>query len=214
MVILPTIFLLACDAPRQRRIVPLVSGEDSSYRDNGSTVTVSPTPTPTSTIPNNLKNCGFAASSSESSKFVQSAHLGGYKVCRPDSSSDTIYIQFQYPVSSNNGNKNICLFPTTSSTSGTVYIGEARCINVSAAYDIYPITMLRNRTNYSSYSMSGLMIMLDAPYYYTRFYSYVQSPDAYLFCMQWIDQSCSLGRCDSSYCDSFKSGAHYVYTSI
>jgi len=165
-------------------------------------------PADTNPFPEEVLHCGF--NKVGGTNFTPSTVFGPYKICK-SKITDDIYLQFQNAVA----DANVCVFPTTSSTGGSVYIGEARCVVATSPYSIYKLNMIKNRPNYSQYQMTGIMMMKDMKYYYpNRFRAYEYAPNAYMFCMQWLDQTCNSASCDSSYCEDFKSIRQHIYTTL
>ncbi|MBT3584854.1 MAG: hypothetical protein HN509_08095, partial [Halobacteriovoraceae bacterium] len=155
-------------------------------------------------IPSEISHCTWSTDGVNGFP-AQSNHLGAYSFCK---SSDTnnpndVYIQVQQPVS----DAQVCIIPTSSSGSNSIYIGEPRCLMITEPQKIYKVTLLKNRPGFSTFPLSGAMIMKDKAYFYPPpFYQYVLSPDAYIFCSQFLDQ-----YGDPSYCVSFKSVSQYIY---
>ena len=203
-----SLLLYSCDVPRERRAEPNTNqyryyGNQTGNNNPGnvsddSTPTATPTSTATdsSSFPAEVRHCNFNKVGENS--FSSSTFLGPYKLCRGQG-NDTVFMQFKNGIS-----ESLCFFPTTHIGGGVTYIGEAKCVIPSTAYSIYQASLIRNRTNYTGYQMTGVMIMKDVRYQYRRMLEY--APNSYMFCIQWLDQTCADPRvsCDSSYCEDFK----------
>lgn len=155
-------------------------------------------------LPTEIQQCqwssdgsnGFAASSS---------HLGSYTFCQaaaPAPETD-VYLQMKFPVT----DSQICVIPTFNNGPNSIYIGEPRCLTVTDNKKIYKIGLVKNRPGYSNFAVTGAMIMKDKAFFYPApFYQYVLSPDAYIFCSNFLDQ-----YGDASYCNAFRSVGEYHY---
>lgn len=163
------------------------------------------------TVPADAQNCtwssdgenGFQFSAVHMDPQEQSASNGRYTICKSSSNPMDVYLQVQNPIEGHQ----LCLIPTTHSGSNSVYIGEPRCLYVRSNTTLYKISMIKNRPGYSNYQMTGVMMMKDKAYQYdVPFYQVILSPDAYIFCSQWLAQ-----YGDPSYCIPFKAAGHYVY---
>lgn len=133
----------------------------------------------------------------------QHAHLGHFTLCQSRNTDVDVHLQLKNPPT----DSQICIFPTYHTGTSSVYIGEARCFIASNPKTIYKITLLKNRPNYGQFNVTGVMVMKDKAFFYPApFYQYVLSPDAYLFCSQFLDQ-----HQDPSYCQAFRSVGQYIY---
>ncbi|GAB4010502.1 MAG: hypothetical protein Fur0010_03310 [Bdellovibrio sp.] len=205
--------LVGCEQPRQTRghqrgtasSEPL-QFTSSSSSSSGGTYPSNPTPPPTPAgglvIPTEISHCSWA--SDGMSGFASShAHIGEYTLCKSVADETDIYLQ----VKNNVSDSQLCLFPTTAEGSASTYIGEARCLMVTDNKKIYKIKMYKNRPGFESKSITGIMLMKDKAYFYPApFYQYVLSPDAYLYCSNWL----AIYK-DQSYCVAFKSVGQYIY---
>jgi hypothetical protein len=214
--------LTSCDAPRTER---RVAGSGSTNALFGTPVnnitTVDRTPTPTTTptggtvgnvtIPTEVSHCswsqdgstGFSRGSAHLSPTEDSTNEGAYTLCQSTSSETDVYLQMKNPITDNQ----ICLIPTYHSASNSVYVGEPRCLFVRSNTSLYKISLVKNRAGFSQYPVTGVMMMRDKAYQYgAPFYQMILSPDAYIFCSQWLAQ-----YGDPSYCVPFKSAGHYTY---
>jgi len=162
-------------------------------------------------IPSDAKHCTWSTSINAPYSYrhphlspdEQNSYEGGYTICQSTSNETDIYLQLKNPIM----NHQLCLIPTHHSGNNSVYIGEPRCLYVKANNVIYKISLIKNRTGYTSYPVTGVMMMRDKAYEYgAPFYQVILSPDAYIFCSQWLAQ-----YGDSSYCIPFKAAGNYVY---
>ncbi len=227
---LALVFLLfqACDAPRTSRRVkagssdsPLfgipVSGtatagnDDSGGSSDGGDTSGGGDTVGGNQVPAEVSHCswssdgvdGFAYSATHMDPNEQSSANGRYTICKSSTNPMDIYIQVQNPIES----EQLCIIPTTHSGSNSVYIGEPRCLYLRSNTTLYKVSLIKNRAGYTNYQMTGVMMMRDKLYEYDApFYQMILSPDAYIFCSQWLAQ-----YGDPSYCIPFKAAGHYVY---
>lgn len=208
---------MACEGPRSARTrsgatddaFSRSTSSDSDNDDGGVTVADnddggSGTGTGSSQIPTEIDHCNW---SSDGVNGFQSAssHLGAYTFCQAKSPGveTDVYLQLQMPIS----DSQVCVIPTFNNGSNSIYIGEPRCLSATDNKRIYKIGLIKNRPGYSNFAITGAMIMKDKAFFYPApFNQYVLSPDAYLFCANFLDQ-----YGDSSYCQSFSSVAQYKY---
>ena len=220
LVLLLAMTFTACDAPRDRRTAYSSSRTNSSsqYSPTNSTGTSNTATTTDSTdttedrddtssetaIPEEIKHCQW--SSDGSSNFAESnSHLGSYTICQSTNKKD-VWIQVKNPIT----DSQVCMIPTHNSGSSSVYVGEPRCLMLSESKKIYKVTLYSNRSGYQNFSITGVMVMKDKSFFYpTPFYQYVLSPDAYIYCSQFLDK-----YNDPSYCNAFKQLGQYVYKSF
>lgn len=154
-------------------------------------------------LPDEIKHCNWSADGQTGFEKSSNSHLGAHTICQSQTNEVDIYLQIKNPIS----DAQVCLIPTYSNGNASIYIGEPRCLMVNDNKRIYKVTLLKNRQGYSSFSVTGVMAMKDKAFFYPPpFYQHVLSPDAYLFCSQFLDQ-----YGDDSYCQSFKSVGQYVY---
>jgi hypothetical protein len=219
IILLATIFT-ACDAPRDRRTAyssrsNTSNSQFSPSNSTGTSNTGSATDTGDSTtgredtstdspIPDEIKHCQW--STDGSSNFAESnSHLGQYTICQSTNKRD-VWIQVKTPIT----DSQVCMIPTHNSGSSSVYIGEPRCLMLSESKKIYKVTLYSNRTGYQNFSITGVMVMKDKSFFYPApFYQYVLSPDAYIYCSQFLDK-----YNDPSFCNAFKQLGQYVYKSF
>jgi len=218
--------LSACfEQPRDRRVVSSTREVSNPYQNNQPTGSVAlpgsssedeeadnkaedsgadtEDPNIEDIIPAEIKHCNWSMDGQTGFSNSNNTHLGAHTICQSQSSPVDIYIQLKNPIS----DAQVCLIPTYNSGTSSIYIGEPRCLMISDNKRIYKVTLLKNRQGYSSFSVTGVMAMKDKAFFYPPpFYQHVLSPDAFLFCSQFLDQ-----YSDDSYCQSFKSVGQYVY---
>lgn len=212
--LLLTLVLASCDAPRDRRTaytsssnnqyIPSYENNNNPNNGNSSSDDSSGDRTDSgdqSTIPSEIQHCQW--STDGSSGFAESNnHLGQYTICQSTNKKD-VWIQVKSPIT----DAQVCMIPTHNSGSSSVYIGEPRCLMISESKKIYKVSLFTNRSGYQNFSITGVMVMKDKSFFYPApFYQYVLSPDAYIYCSQFLDR-----YNDSSYCNAFKSVGQYVY---
>lgn len=224
IVTLCLLMIVSCDAPRTERRVAAGSvdmnlfgnpyGTTSGTTTSGTTTGNSTTgggETGDITVPNEVSQCswstngtsGFQSSAVHLSPNEDNASEGAYTLCQSTINPLDVYIQMKNPIAS----EQVCLIPTYHSSTNSVYIGEPRCLYVRSNTTLYKVSLIKNRSGFSTYPVTGVMIMRDKAYEYgAPFYQVILSPDAYIFCSQWLAQ-----YGDPSYCIPFKSGGHYVY---
>lgn len=158
--------------------------------------------TSTTTIPAEISHCSWAPDG-QNGFSSNSSHLGAFTVCKSSSKETDLYIQIKTPVT----NVQVCLIPTSSSGSSSVYIGEPRCLVLGDNKRVYKVAMNKNRPNFSHLPLNGVMIMKDESHFYPYpFNQNALSPDAYIFCSQYLAQFNYAG-----YCEAFKSVNAYVF---
>ena len=162
-------------------------------------------------IPEGAINCRWSLDGTNNFSY-SSIHLSSgesissennFNICRDKNDPMIIHFQLKHPTSDHQ----ICFIPTTHNGTLKTYIGEPRCESVISANKIYSLRLYINRPGYSSTTMSGVMIMRDKAYHYDPpFNQILLSPDAFIYCNQWL-----ASYSDSSYCQSFANGGHYEY---
>lgn len=153
------------------------------------------------TIPSEISHCSWA-SDGLNGFASNSSHLGQYTVCKSSTKETDLYIQVKNPVT----NVQVCLIPTSTSNSAQVYIGEPRCLMLSDNKRVYKVPMLKNRSGFSHMPLNSVMIMKDESHPYPHpFNQYVLTPDAFIFCSNYFDQTGYSG-----YCDAFKDVGAYA----
>lgn len=204
------LLLTACNMQRDRsRAFTTTNDKQNSaptYNYTGGT-TSTPTPTPDATAtPTDAESDTAHCSWSKNGISGYSGnhhHIGQYNVCQSSTSKEIVYIQISDPIE----DAQVCVIPTTNSGSRSVYIGEPRCQMLSDNSKAYKFQLYKNRAGFTGYTTTGVMIMKDKAYFYPPpYYQYVLSPDAYVFCNQFL-----ASYADSSYCEAFKSVDQYLY---
>ena len=217
--------MTGCDAPRSERRTSAgsasstdlffnpVGGTSGGTTTGGSSTGGSTTggDTGSVTIPNEVSHCnwspdgqnGFQSAAAHMAPDETTASNGNYTLCQSTTNPLDVYLQVKNPITS----EQLCLIPTYHSAGNSVYIGEPRCLYVRSNTTLYKITLVKNRSGFSTYPVTGVMMMRDKAYEYgAPFYQVILSPDAYIFCSQWLAQ-----YGDPSYCIPFKSAGHYIY---
>ena len=204
------VLLTGCNMQRDRSSAYTTTSNSKNsvptYNYTGGT-TSTPTPTPDATatpsnMPSDAAHCSWSTNGI-SGYSGNHHHIGQYNVCQSSTSKEVIYIQISDPIE----DAQVCVIPTTNSGSRSVYIGEPRCQMLSDNSKAYKFQLYKNRAGFTGYTTTGVMIMKDKAYFYPPpYYQYVLSPDAYVFCNQFL---ASYG--DSSYCEAFKSVDQYLY---
>ncbi len=204
---------MGCEGPRDARSRRGASSDaftDSNDYSNtgnsgsGDTVTVvDDTGSGTeSNIPAEIRNCQWSTDGNTGFQS-SSSHLGSYTLCQSSTTETDVYLQLRTPVN----DSQICVIPTFNNGATSIYIGEPRCLTAVDNKKIYKIGLLKNRPGYSNFAITGAMVMKDKAFFYPApFYQYVLSPDAYIFCSNFLDQ-----YGDGSYCQSFKTVGEYQY---
>ncbi len=180
--------------------------DDEDDDDSGSSIT----------IPSGAENCDWSTDGT-SDYNVGGAHLaenesstsdGAYNICQNSSSETSIYFQIKNGFS----DEQLCMIPMYETGGNSTYLGEPRCFTPSIDGKIYSITLYKNRSGFTSYPITGVMMMRDKSYYYTSPYptnSTIYSVDAYLYCANYLAAYGS-----DAYCRAFAAGGHYVYHSF
>ncbi len=217
-----TIFnLISCDAPRTQRTITQAgytqngifnngNGFNNNGRDNNGQNPAVEDPTE-SAIPQEISHCswslngvdGYALSNKHFSQNESNSSENNISLCQHNSNKLDVYIQLKHPST----DSQVCLLPTYHSGSNQVYVGEPRCLTITNNKKIYKVNLIKNRVGFTQYPVTGVIVMKDKSYFYPApFYQYVLSPDAYIFCSQWLAQ-----YGDPSYCLAFKNNGHYHY---
>lgn len=156
-----------------------------------------------SLIPDEIKHCKWSEDGITGFEMSSNSHLGPHTLCQSKTTNTDIFVQVKNPIS----DAQVCLIPTYASNNASVYIGEPRCLMLNNNKKIYKVSLLKNRPGYGNFNINGVMVMKDKAFFYPApFFQHVLSPDAYLFCSQFLDQ-----YGDPSYCNSFKSVGQYHY---
>lgn len=154
-------------------------------------------------IPEEIKHCAWSADGISGFQMASNSHIGPHTICQSKNINTDVFIQVKNPIT----DSQVCIIPTYASNNASVYIGEPRCLMLNDNKRIYKVSLLKNRPGYGNFNVNGVMVMKDKAFFYPApFYQHVLSPDAYLFCSQFLDQ-----YGDPSYCNSFKSVGQYIY---
>ncbi|MCB9061058.1 MAG: hypothetical protein H6622_06015 [Halobacteriovoraceae bacterium] len=222
------IFIVSCEAPRQRRTnySPTTNSLSGTVYDPNRTNTNNGNTTSTTTVDNTttsdtstgqtnteISHCNFADSAS-GSFIYNSGQFGPYNICQSSTDPATIYLQFK-----NQFNARVAFVPLRATSSDSMFLGEPMYVDhVKGAPSINKITIMTSSTRITgreSYSMNGLMMMRDdQQYYYSSPYpNYRYYPVyAYFLCMCWKEgntQTCPYS--DLRYCSSFSQAGTYDY---
>ena len=217
------IVLVSCEQPRTRRVSTTSSASSSSSSSttltevsettNASTeITTSSSTSPfsSSTFETNdeISHCQWSENGTGNFPYNHSI-IGNFAICLSSSGNNKIYFQIQNPIY----DSPICFFPTTNQDNATTYIGEAVCLNATSSTSIYPVQLYKNRSGYSNYEITGVMVMKDAYYYFQYpYYSSLLIPDAYVYCMNHMaNTQYYYGEADTTYCEAFDAAKQYMY---
>ncbi len=210
--------LSSCDSPRSQRALSSTSSNGLTNTNPGSsafvnltdtgsaTTTTTTTTGTTSTVPSDATKCKFStdgATGFESS----STHLGDYTLCQSSTDKSVVYFQLKTPPTGNNGDVSICLIPTTSSGSNSIYVGNPMCGYFKDPKAVRKITFIKY-AQYSGATINGVIFFKDLSWYYNSpFNAYVMTLDAYKTCMNML----AYPYYNSNYCTAFKNVGQYVY---
>lgn len=202
------VLISACDSPRVQR--PMSTGS----LNNAVTTPVdfsNPTPipgtgttTPTTTnplIPTDATHCKFATDGVTGFES-NSNHLGDYTLCQSSTDKSVMYFQLKTPPTNSSGDISICLIPTTSNGTSSIYVGNPMCGYFKNPKDVRKITFIKY-AQYSNANINGVIFFKDLSWYYYN--SYMMTLDAYKTCMNMLAAG------NSAYCEKFKSVGQYVY---
>lgn len=227
-----SLLMNSCDAPRATRTSShgqaynsafnygspssnsgsLLENANTSTTNNNSNTNTSTTNS-TITIPSGAENCDWSQDGTTGYK-IGAAHFaadettvanGSYNICQSSNSETTVFFQIKNPISS----EQVCLIPMYDNAGYSTYLGEPRCFTPSDAGKIYTITLYKNRSGFSNYSINGVMMMRDKNYFFTSPYPtnyQISTVDAYLYCSNYL---ATYGN--NAYCQAFSTGGHYVY---
>jgi len=227
------LWMTSCDAPRTTRTSsngstnssafnygsPSSSSSgsllDNSSNNGGTNSTGSGTSTSNSTItiPSGAENCdwsqdgttGYNIGAAHFASDESTINDGAYNICQHPNSETTIFFQVKNSISS----EQVCMIPMYDNAGYSTYLGEPRCFTPSTAGKIYTITLYKNRSGFTNYSINGVMMMRDKTYFFTSPYptTYkIYTVDAYLYCSNYLAAYGS-----DAYCQAFSSAGHYVY---
>lgn len=205
-----TLGLSACDSPRSQRALSSsssnsfnnTSGATVDWNSNTNTTTpTSTTTTPTTSIPSDATHCKFAADGVSGFEST-STHLGDYTLCQSSSDKNVMYFQLKTPPTNTNGDISICLIPTTSNGSSSIYVGNPMCGYFKDPKAVRKITFIKY-AQYSNATINGVMFFKDLSWNYYN--GYMMTLEAYKTCMNML----AVGN--PTYCERFKSVGQYVY---
>ncbi|MCK5072680.1 MAG: hypothetical protein KAQ98_04585 [Bacteriovoracaceae bacterium] len=154
-------------------------------------------------VPEEIAHCSWSSDGERNFKTT-TTHLGEYNICQGKNNELDIYVQLKTPPP----NIQTCMIPVYDTDNKVIYIGEPRCFHATDPKTVYKVTVLKNRSGYSSFDITGVLIMLDVPYYFSSPYPQqpIMLPDAYIHCANWLDR-----YGDSSYCQVFDEAQQFVY---
>jgi len=159
-------------------------------------------------IPEDIKHCSW--SQDGSSGFTsKDDHLGSaYTFCKSKNGQKAAQLDIYFQMADAIKNSQLCFIPTTNKGKKTVYVGNARCLNILSNRQIYKITLIADR--YPDVRITGVMIMKDEYHTYPRpYYQSIPNPDAYYFCSRWYEETD-----DPRYCDTFRAEAQYFSVDV
>lgn len=204
------IFAVGCDSPRSQRALSTnstspLNNANTAAVDFSNPTTIPTTPTTTtpvaSNIPSDATHCKFAtdgATGFESS----STHLGDHTLCQSSSDKNVMYFQLKTPPTNVSGDVSICLIPTTSNGTSSIYVGNPMCGYFKDPKAVRKITFIKY-AQYSNANINGVIYFKDLSWYYYN--SYMMTLEAYKTCMNMLAAG------NSAYCEKFKSVGQYVY---
>lgn len=203
--------LTSCDSPRSQRSLSsnsnsLNSGSTSAIdwtNNSGSNPPPSTTtPAPVaSNIPSDATHCKFASDGVTGFEST-SSHLGEYTLCQSSTDKNVMYFQLKTPPTNGNGDISICLIPTTSNGTNSIYVGNPMCGYFKDPKAVRKITFIKY-AQYSNATINGVMFFKDLSWYYYN--GYMMTLDAYKTCMNML----AMGN--PAYCEKFKSVGQYVF---
>ena len=169
-----SISLVACDAPRSRTSYSNVDGYSNAgiYDDDDDDSKLLPPPPPpeVNPIPIEFGTCNQSTSQ----------YLGNYYACQNQTQDTQVFIKPEIAV-----NDRLCIIPMYSSGSNSIYIGNSVCQYISSTSDGVTFDLQKDRSGFEHYTMNAIMIMKDETYTFS--YPYVNSPipvlDAFFICM-------------------------------
>ncbi|MBI2520453.1 MAG: hypothetical protein HYV97_08540 [Bdellovibrio sp.] len=222
LLVVTAMWVISCDAPRDRRAAfrdksslnsfptfsgfsvdnPPSSGTAIPGTGSGTSGASSGSGSGTSSIPSEVAHCSWSTNG-VSGYASNHATIGPYTLCKSNTSETNVFIQVKNPIT----DSYLCVVPTTHNNNLSTYVGEPRCVMATNPLTIYKITLLKNRTGYGGYSITGAMIMKDKNEWFpSPYFQYLLIPDAYLFCAEYLAQTG-----DSSYCYTFNTVGKFVY---
>lgn len=214
LAIITLVTLVSCDSPRSQRSVAstntsgLSSGNVATINLDNSNSTTTPTTTTTtngttSIIPTDATQCKFASDGVTGFEST-SSHLGDYTLCQSSTDNNSVYFQLKTPPTNSNGDISICLIPTTSSGSNSIYVGNPMCGYFKDPKSVRKITFIKY-AQYANASINGVIFFKDLSWYYPVYNNYMMTLDAYKVCMNMLAYG------NTAYCQSFKNVGQYVF---
>ncbi|MGZ3692440.1 MAG: hypothetical protein ACXVLQ_01875 [Bacteriovorax sp.] len=213
LVLIALASLASCDSPRSQRAISstsssgLLGANTPTYNfDNNNTGTGSGSSTPSATnslVPSDATQCKFSTDGLNGFEST-SSHLGEYTLCQSSTDKNVVYFQLKNPPTNSNGDVSICLIPTTSSGSSSIYVGNPMCGYFKDPKAVRKITFIKY-AQYSNATINGVIFFKDLSWYYPVFNQYMMTLDAYKTCMNMLAYG------NSAYCQSFKTVGQYVY---
>jgi hypothetical protein len=208
--------LASCDSPRSQRALSSTynngltsSGNiatvnlDNTNSSSTSTTSTTTTGTTNSVVPSDATHCKFATDGVSGFEST-STHLGEYTLCQSSTDKNTAYFQLKTPPTGSNGDVSICLIPTTSSGSNSIYVGNPMCGYFKDPKSVRKITFIKY-SQYSNATITGVLFFKDLSWYYPVYNSYMMTLDAYKTCMNMLAYG------NTAYCSSFKQVGQYVF---
>jgi hypothetical protein len=211
--------LTSCDSPRTQRAISSTSyngltssgnvaavnldNSNSSSTSTTTTTTATGATTTTSVIPTDATQCKFASDGVTGFEST-STHLGDYTLCQSSVDKSIIYFQLKTPPTNSNGNISICLIPTTSSGSSSIYVGNPMCGYFTDPKVVRKINFIKY-AQYANANINGVIFFKDLSWYYPVYNNYMMTLDAYKTCMNMLAYG------NTAYCQSFKTVGQYVF---
>lgn len=206
--------LTSCDSPRSQRAL---NSSSSSLRNTPATMdwnnspgnTTTPpsnttTPvatTPVASVPSDATHCKFSTDGITGFEST-STHLGEYTLCQSSVDKNIFYFQLKTPPTNSSGDVSVCLIPTTSNGSNSIYVGNPMCGYFKDPKSVRKITFIKYAL-YSNANINGSIFFKDLSWYYYN--GYMMTLEAYRTCMNML----AVGN--TAYCDKFKTVGQYVF---
>jgi hypothetical protein len=185
--------ITGCDAPQRTR---------TPYGAQNSNGQSSPTANDTILAPGTLSNTpgvnstNNSNSSSNNQNFnncdlsykYQSRDMGSFGLCQSSVDEKLFRVKFSQTTTNRN-----CLIPLYKDATGSsTYIGQPQCTYVNQAEASLDGALVKNRTNFETYPLNGVIVMKEA-----LLPEYFQCMNAY---NNWLPQACPYGVNSSQYC--------------
>ena len=157
-------------------------------------------------IPDEASHCQWFHQDSPFPKT--SKHLlGGYSVCQGQSDMTDIFFQLQQ---SSHSGEEICIVPIHQAQgqgNTPLYIGYPKCKRIYDSSEIHQFYLSKDRENFETFSITGVLIMRDTKFYYPSPYNKkIYSSEAYHECLDKITEESI-----ASYCTTFHHSRNFVY---